>query len=541
LDADPDGRDLLEGTLRLRQLEDLPPSPEAAGLETDGAAASSRVVEPPPDTAAADESRLTARLFLRAFGLVYLVVFASLAVQVQALMGSDGVLSVHDFLAAQRADGWSRFWRMPTLFWLWDGDVAVRGGAILGMALAVCLLLGWRSKSSLLGLWLIFLSYVTVGREFFWFQWDSLLLESTAIALLLPASPRLAPHPMVVFLFRWLVFRLLFESGLAKVQAGAESWFPLTAMAAYYETVPLPSLGGWHAHQLPGWFHSGSSALILLGELVGPLLIWGPRTARRVAFFLIVGFQAIIEITANYGYFNILSATLALFLLDDRDIRWLAGWIRRPLPTPGAHVPRPRRQPGTTWLIGGAASALFLLTLLELLMLVAGKGVASSPVLSGVRGAYVPFRLASNYHLFAHIDPRRVETEIEWTTNGREWRPAQFHYKPGNLHRAPTIVAPHQPRVDFQLWFFTLGRDGGYHPYFDGLVARLCQGSPSVRSLFRAESLPPESPLAVRVAFYRYRMTDLSTRARDGLYWTRELLDYHPRAYFCDSREPPRF
>jgi hypothetical protein len=156
------------------------------------------------------------------------------------------------------------------------------------------------------GSWLLFLSYVTTGRDFFWFQWDSLLLETSALALLLPARADVAPHPWVLFLFRWLVFRLLFESGLAKVQQGAQSWAPLMAMAWYYETAPLPSLGGWVAHQLPLWAQRIATALTLLGELLGPLLVWASRRwVRRAAFALVVGFQIGIALTANYGYFTV--------------------------------------------------------------------------------------------------------------------------------------------------------------------------------------------------------------------------------------------
>jgi lipase maturation factor len=116
-----------------------------------------------------------------------------------------------------------------------------------------------------------------------------------------------------------------------------------------------------------------------------------------------------------------------------------------------------------------------------------------------------------------------------------------LHYKPGPEERRPPIVAPHQPRVDFQLWFFTLGRDGGVHPYFDTLVRRLCTRPAAVAALFLPESMPPGVPAALRVAYYRYRMTDRLTLARERRYWSRELLGYHPVAYFCDSTAPPRF
>jgi hypothetical protein len=116
-----------------------------------------------------------------------------------------------------------------------------------------------------------------------------------------------------------------------------------------------------------------------------------------------------------------------------------------------------------------------------------------------------------------------------------------MHDRPGPTDRRPPIVAPHQPRVDFQMWFFTLGRDGGQHEYFNTLVQRLCARSPSAESLFLADSRPHEAPAIIRVAYDQYRMTDRATLARSGQYWTRELVAYHPAAHFCDAPSPPRF
>jgi len=494
---------------------------------------------PGPARALEGDYRPTARLFLRALGIVYLLAFASLAVQTHVLIGSDGLLPVREFLAARAGDGPWRVLRIPTLFWLWDGDAAVRGGAIVGLGLAIGLIAGFARTFCLIGLWLLFLSYVTAGRDFFWFQWDTLLLESTALALLLPMRSATPPHPIVVFLFRWLVFRLLFESGLAKVQGGGQSWFPLTAMAYYYETAPLPSLLGWYAHQLPLWAHRWTSALTLLGELLAPLFVWGGRPARRIVFAVMLAFQVSIQATANYGYFNVLSLAIALFLLDGRDLAWRPAWWRRGAPAPVAAASRVR--PVARLAVAVAGGALFLLTLLELMVLLAGSGVAASPALISIRNAVLPYRVAGKYHLFAHIDPRRVEAEIEWSPDGQTWRAYEFHYKPGPLDRPPPAVAPHQPRVDFQLWFFTMGRDGGAHEYFNNLVRRLCAGSPGVQGLFRPESLSAAPPVAVRVAYHHYRMTDRATLTHEGRYWSRRLLDYHPVAHFCDSREPPRF
>src|SRR5262249_50178250 len=128
------------------------------------------------------------------------------------------------------------------------------------------------------------------------------------------------PHPIAVFLMQWLLFRLMVESGIAKLATGDPSWRDLTAMATYYETAPLPTWIGWWAHQMPPAMHRGASALTFVAELVLPLGIWGPRRVRRAAFVGMLAFQAFVVLTANYGFFNYLSAALCLWVLDDHDL-----------------------------------------------------------------------------------------------------------------------------------------------------------------------------------------------------------------------------
>ena len=152
-----------------------------------------------------------------------------------------------------------------------------------------------------------------------------------------------------------------------------------------------------------------------------------------------------------------------------------------------------------------------------------------------------PLKISSPYGLFAVMTTDRLEFVIEGSRDRAAWQAYEFRWKPGDPRLPPRQAAPHQPRVDFQLWFFTLGRDGGHHPYFDTLVLRLCRSPESVRGLFVDGSMPPEPALMIRVAYFHYRMTDRATRERDGTWWRRDLVEYHPRAYFCDSPEPPRF
>lgn len=48
-------------------------------------------------------------------------------------------------------------------------------------------------------------------------------------------------------------------------------------------------------------------------------------------------------------------------------------------------------------------------------------------------------------------------------------------YKPGNVSRPPPLIVPHQPRLDWQMWFAALGPHT-HSPWFTSLVLRLLQG-----------------------------------------------------------------
>jgi hypothetical protein len=147
------------------------------------------------------------------------------------------------------------------------------------------------------------------------------------------------------------------------------------------------------------------------------------------------------------------------------------------------------------------------------------------PELVGVQRVVDAFRIANAYHLFASMTLIRREAVIEGSNDGESWREYEFRYKPGDVMRAPPFVAPHQPRVDFQLWFLMLGRQWGA-PYFDRLIRRLLTAPETVAPLFERMPFGNDPPKFVRTAAYRYRFTDRQTRRATGAWWQRELILY---------------
>ena len=138
------------------------------------------------DEPAAPASYLLSRwLFLRLLGVVYLIAFASLALQVTGLVGEHGLLPARAFLErADSAYGAQAYQLLPTVFWLGASDLALRLVAWGGAALAVLLILGLAPIPTLVLLWALYLSLVVVGQDFLSFQWDALLLEAGLLAIL---------------------------------------------------------------------------------------------------------------------------------------------------------------------------------------------------------------------------------------------------------------------------------------------------------------------------------------------------------------------
>jgi hypothetical protein len=468
-------------------------------------------------------------LFHGVLGGVYLVAFASLWVQVDGLIGSRGILPAERLLAWARAQvGVERYWLLPTLCWLSGSDTALHLLCAGGVALAIALMFDLAPALALALLWAFYLSLANVGQVFLQYQWDSLLLETGFLAiffapLALRPRPSDEPSPIALWLLRWLAFRLFFESGLVKRLSGDPTWRDLSALRYHYETQPLPTWVGWYAHQLPGWFQTVSCALVFVIELAVPLLIFAPRRLRNAAAVALLGLQLLIALTGNYGFFNLLAAALCIPLLDDRALP------RRLFPlVPSASGSRAWHQ-------------AVLIPVAALSVGVSGLELAGSlglrpwpqPAVALYR-AVAPFSSINSYGLFAMMTTSRPEVTIEGSDDGIDWSPYVFRWKAGELGRAPAFVAPHQPRLDWQMWFAALGTCEE-NPWLVQLMLRLQQASPPVLGLLELNPFPHAPPRLIRAMLYDYRFTDLATRRRDGTWWLRTL-----RGPYCPELAAPQ-
>lgn len=425
------------------------------------------------------------RTFLAFLGLIYFVAFTSFGIQAPGLVGSHGILPYGDFLAAVRQQlGRSGYWEVPTVLWLNSSDVALRmvwmGGALAALvaiftrwqrpALAVCLVL-W-------------LSVCSVGQDFLSFQWDILLSEAGFLALFAGSSR------VSVWLFRWLLFRLMFFSGVVKLASHDLAWHNLTALHFHYETQPLPTPAAWYFYQLPMLFQKASTVFTFVAELAAPFLFFAPRRWRYAGAGIVALLQVLILITGNYTFFNLLTLGLMVWLFIEPD-----GARAGPL-LYGAAV------------IVAVASGLLCLGLF---------GVPMPPGGAAVLQYVEPLHIVNSYGLFAVMTTERQEIEVEGSNDGTTWQAYQFPYKPGDLRRAPPIVEPHQPRLDWQMWFAALG-SYQQNRWFVNFMIRLLQGEPAVLKLLEYNPFPKSPPKFIRAKLYLYHFTNWGQKG----WWTRE-------------------
>jgi hypothetical protein len=464
-------------------------------------------------------------LFLRTLGIVYLIAFWSLGVQILGLSGHDGILPAERYMAAARGlTGLDRVWSLPTLAWVSASDASLEALCIGGGALALLLVAGILPAVVLPMLWLTYLSLSVVCREFLSYQWDALLLETGFLAIFLAPLTRrerlhslTAPPRVAVRLLVWLLFRLMVGSGAVKLASGDRTWRDLTALAFHFETQPIPTPIAWYAHQLPLWFLKASTATVLAIEIGAPFLILAPRRLRALAFVPLGALQALVALTGNYAFFNLLTGALCLFLLDDTA---LAGWG-------GVRTGRDATNRMRRRLLVAVAAVTVPVSAVTFTGAL-GIELPGSALVDPLANLIAPFRSVNAYGLFAVMTTTRPEIILEGSEDGASWLEYEFKYKAGPLRRRPPWVAPHQPRLDWQMWFAALGRFDDER-WFQNLCVRLLEADGEILKLVERDPFQGRRPRYVRAVLYRYQFATAAAQRRDGFWWTRERLrEYSP-------------
>jgi len=429
------------------------------------------------------------RTFLRILGFIYFIAFTSFGVQASGLIGSHGIVPYGVYLQGMRqALGRGAYWEIPTIFWLNHSDAALAAVWIFGALCALAAAFGYRPRIALTVALLLWLSLCAVGQDFLSFQWDVLLLEAGFLALFLDDSP------VRVWLFRWLVFRLMFFSGAGKLLSGDPSWRNLTAMTYHYHTQPLPTPLAWLMDKLPLTLQKGSTLFVFVAELAAPLLFFAPRRIRHMGAWITIGLQLLILSTGNYTFFNFLTIALCLFLFVEPQ-----------------RSPRTRVHRVVSVALASFVGVTTCLLFLELF------AVDLPPGGSAVLHAVSPLRIVNTYGLFTVMTVERPEIIVEGSDDGENWRAYEFPCKPGNVLRAPPIIEPHQPRLDWQMWFAAL-ETYQQNRWFVNFMIKLLQGEPAVLRLLQYNPFPKAPPKYIRASLYLYEFTSFGEKG----WWKRQ-------------------
>jgi len=497
--------------------------------------------------------------FLRMLGLIYLIAFVSLWIQVDGLVGSNGMSPVSQFLMAVRQQvGADAYFLLPTLCWFDSSNPFLHFLCGGGVVLSLLLIFGVAPALSLVVLFIFYLSLTIAGQVFLNFQWDVLLLEAGFLSIFL-APWRLWPRELLLwpgsatlgtatsaitspvsraglFLLKVLLFKLMLMSGVVKLTSGDDSWgwvnhsfhwSALTALDYHYWSQPLPTVFGWWADKTPEWFKHFSVAFCLAAEIIAPFFIWAPRRPRLVAAGLMIFLQMVIALTGNYCFFNLLTIALCLLLIDDAAIH-AKGSVRDGAPN-ASQAQTGRALPNRLRSCTAIAVIVVTFPINAWLIFNAFKPQSRPPGwLANFNEQLEPFRIVNGYGLFRVMTKDRCEIVIEGSTDGINWAPYEFKWKPGDVKRVPGWCAPHQPRLDWQMWFAAL-ETPEQNPWLIGLIVRLLEGSRDVTGLLAHNPFADKPPNYIRAMFYRYRFTNREERRQTGAWWKRqELREYLP-------------
>ncbi|KUJ54263.1 lipase maturation factor family protein [Streptomyces sp. NPDC093228] len=452
----------------------------------------------------APEYWLSRLVFQRALAVVYLFAFLSAALQFRALIGERGILPVPRHLARMP------FKHAPSVFHLHYSDRFFAAWSWAGCAVSVALVAGldsqlplWAGMVLWLALWAMYLSIVNVGQTWYSFGWESLLLEVGFLAAFL-GNDKVAPPVVVLFLLRWILFRVEFGAGLIKIRGDA-CWRKLTCLDYHHETQPMPGPLSWFFHHLPRPLHRVEVAANHVTQLLVPVLLFTPQPIATVAASLMIVTQLWLVLSGNFAWLNWITIVLALSA------------IRFPAAAPGVAAP-------PLWyeiVVLSVAAGLVVLSYHPVRNMVSRGQVMNR--------SFDPLHLVNTYGAFGSVSRIRYEVVIEGTAEAlpredSDWREYEFKGKPGDPRRWPRQFAPYHLRLDWLMWFAALS-PAYAGSWFGGLIERLLENDRDTLRLLRRSPFPPDAPPRfVRARLFRYRYTTWQELRSTGACWERTYV-----------------
>jgi len=473
---------------------------------------------------AADSYWLTRVLILRLLGAVYAVAFLAAARQILPLIGSHGLLPLDPFFTRvgdYLGSSASGFIRLPSLFWFAHSDAVLEVTAWAGFALACVVLAGYANAIIMATLWALYMSFVHAGQDWYGYGWEIQLLETGFLGIFLcplldgRPFPNRAPPLVMLWLFRWLIFRIMVGAALIKLR-GDSCWRDLTALYFHFETQPIPGpLSRWFCF-LPHWALKAGVLSNFLAELIAPWFAFYPRLARHIAGVVMVSFQFTLILSGNLSFLNWLTIVPALACFDDsfwskllprQFVRYAANAASSARPSPAM-----RR---VAWVVAGLVA---LLSIQPVVNMISPRQIMNT--------SFDPLDLVNTYGAFGSVGRERFNVVFEGTdaatpdTNSL-WRDYPYRALPVALDKRPPQIAPYQPRLDWQMWFASMSTPDQY-PWTHHLIWKMLHNDPGALSLFGGNPFPQKPPRYIRAVLYRYAFAPPGNPGR--LWWTRQEL-----------------
>jgi hypothetical protein len=498
-------------------------------------------------------------IFPRLLGVVYFVAMASLYRQVLPVAGSRGFSPVGSMLSQIRRDLplHRRVLHFPSLLWISSSDRALQTVVLFGCAGSVLAVSG--GPAGYLGLVVCWVSYLSldVAMELI-YPWDCLLFEAGFLTLLLPVVeplPGLAatalPMPIVVLALQVLLVRLLWGFGKFKFVGMTRHDFGY--LKGFFIFQPIPNRLGWWAHHLPLPMLKAGLAVLFLVEMPLPILAFVPGPARLVLIVAAAALMLGIQLTSNFGFFNVLVLVLLVPLLDlGSSVTQLsltsavASWQSLLV-----HVIV------VVWLVGGVlffpfnswAPHSWLYWPIQL-------GIRSRLI----RGVFALYRTLSGLrvlHGYGVFGPQplpalKLVPVLEGSADGQTWHEYEYRFMPCAEHTPPRAFAPYHPRLDHFLLYegFGLNNAGfmtsvhaSYNPYHFSPVSplrrvmqRLMEPDSLVLTLFRNDPFAGQAPPKfMRATLCALEPTSLAEQRRSGRWWQRHVVGVHLVAARADA------
>ena len=426
-----------------------------------------------------------------------------------------------DRVREQIGSSWHGFTALPSLFWVDHSDVALRSVAWTGFALSCAVVAGFANAIGMAVLWVLYASIVHVGQDWYGYGWEIQLIETGFLAIFLcplldpRPFPRRPPPVVVLWLFRWLIFRIMLGAGLIKLR-GDPAWRDLTALYYHFETQPIPNPLSRSYHFLPHPLLQVCVAFNHAAELGAPWLALGPRWARRIGGALIVLFQGMLITSGNLSFLNWLTIVPALACFDDAVwARLLPRALVRRAQRAAAEAQPSRAMERLSWALAALVAVLSVGPLENML----------SPH-QIMNTSFMSLELVNTYGAFGTVGRERLVVVFEGTDaaepgESAEWKTYPYLALPADPDRPPRQIAPYQPRLDWQMWFAAMSSPDRY-PWTIHLIWKLLHGDPGALALFGGNPFPDHPPRFVRAMLYRYRFAAPGDPAQH--YWTRESL-----------------